>query len=308
MSFAGYNTAVVLAGVVSLGAGAGVVGVFPYLRKRALLSDAIGHATLPGIALGFLVAFWLGGTGRDLGVLMLGAAATGAAGLFAVQWIRDNTRLPEDTAIASVLGVSFGLGVVLLTHIQTLEAGGRAGLGSFLLGSAASLSSGEALLIGGASLAVVAASVLFLKEFGAVAFDADFAASLGWNVAMVDRVMLGLLLAIVAIGLKTAGLVLIVALVVIPPSAARFWTERLGRMIAISGFFGGFAGGIGGSVSAAFPNMPTGSVIVLAAGAIFAVSLLFAPLRGVVPRSVRRWRTTATGGSPSPEPTERDTQ
>ncbi len=307
MSFAGYNTAVVLMGVVSLGAGAGVVGVFPYLRNRALISEAIGHATLPGIALGFLVAFWLGGTGRDLGALTLGAAVAGATGLLAVQWIRDNTRLPEDTAIASVLGVSFGLGVVLLTHIQTLEASGRAGLGSFLLGSAAALSSGEALLIGGASVAVATASVLLLKEFGAVAFDEDFAASLGWNVAMIDRIMLGLLLAVVAIGLKTAGLVLIVALVVIPPAAARFWTDRLGRMIAISGFFGGFAGGVGGILSAAFPNVPTGSVIVLAAGAIFAVSLLFAP-RGVVPRNVRRLRTAAAGGSPSPEPAKRETR
>ncbi|MGB0631701.1 MAG: metal ABC transporter permease [Alphaproteobacteria bacterium] len=287
---AGYNTSVVLAGVIALGIGGGVIGVFSFLRKRALISDAISHATLPGIALAFLAGIALGGTGRNLALLMAGAALTGAVGILAVQWIRDRTRLAEDAAIGTVLSVFFGFGIVLLSHIQTLESAGQAGLNSFLLGSTAALTAGEAQLIAGASVAAIAVALVFMKEFGAVAFDEGFAAAQGWRVARIDLVMLALLLAIVAIGLKTVGLILIIALVIIPPAAARFWTERLGRMVALSGAFGGLSGWIGGSISALFPDMPAGAVIVLAAAAILTASLLFAPSRGVIAWSLRRVR------------------
>lgn len=286
----GYNTSIVLAGVMALGIGGGVIGVFTFLRKRALISDAISHATLPGIAIAFLIGIALGGTGRNLALLMAGAATTGVLGVLCVQWIRDHTRLPEDTAIGTVLSVFFGLGIVLLSHIQTLETAGQAGLNSFLLGSTAALTAGEAQLIGGASLVAILIALLLLKEFGAVAFDEEFAAAQGWRVARLDLAMIGLLLAIVAIGLKTVGLVLIIALVIIPPASARFWTERLGRLVALSGAFGGLAGWIGGSLSALLPDMPAGAVIVLAAAVIFAVSLLFAPRRGVIGWAVRRLR------------------
>lgn len=286
----GYNTSVVLAGVIALGIGGGVIGVFSFLRKRALISDAISHATLPGIAIAFLIGIALGGTGRNLALLMAGAAATGALGVLCVQWIRDYTRLPEDTAIGTVLSVFFGLGIVLLSHIQTLQAAGQAGLNSFLLGSTAALTAGEAQLIGGASLVTILIALLLLKEFGAVAFDEGFAAAQGWRVARLDLAMIGLLLAIVAIGLKTVGLVLIIALVIIPPAAARFWTERLGRLVVLSGAFGGLAGWTGGSLSALLPDMPAGAVIVLAAAAIFTFSLLFAPRRGVIAWSLRRFQ------------------
>ena len=284
----GYNTSIVLAGVIALGIGGGVIGVFSFLRKRALISDAISHATLPGIAIAFLIGIALGGTGRNLALLMAGAATTGVLGVLCVQWIRDYTRLPEDTAIGTVLSVFFGLGIVLRSHIQTLQSAGQAGLNSFLLGSTAALTAGEAQLIGGASLASILIALLLLKEFGAVAFDEGFAAAQGWRVARLDLAMIGLLLAIVAIGLKTVGLVLIIALVIIPPASARFWTERLGRLVALSGAFGGLAGWMGGSLSALLPDMPAGAVIVLAAAAIFAFSLMFAPRRGVIGWAVRR--------------------
>ncbi|MEK9646586.1 MAG: iron chelate uptake ABC transporter family permease subunit [Alphaproteobacteria bacterium] len=308
----GYNTSAVLAGVIALGAGGGVIGVFSFLRKRALISDAISHATLPGVALGFLVTLSLGGTGREPGVLMAGAAITGALGVFAVQLIRDHTRLPEDAAIGTVLSVAFGLGIVLLSHIQTLETGSRAGLNSFLLGSTAAITADEALLIAVASAATICAALLMTKEFGAVAFDEGFAAAQGWRVRRLDLAMLGLLLAIVAIGLKMVGLVLIIALVIIPPAAARFWTERLGRMTTLSGAFGALAGWIGGAVSALLPSMPAGALIVLAAASLFAFSLLFAPQRGVVSWSIRhlrlRWAVAANSallalleGQPPPD-------
>ena len=246
---AGYNTAVVLVGVIALGIGGGVIGVFSLLRKRALISDAISHATLPGIAIAFMLSVALGGSGRNLALLMAGAALTGAMGIFAVQWICRHTRLAEDTAIGTVLRVFFGIGIVLLSHIQTMQAAGQAGLNHFLLGSTALLTSDEALLISISSAVAIVCSIAFMK---------------------------------------TVGLILIIALVIIPPAAARFWTNRLGRMVALSGAFGGLAGWAGGSISALLPDMPAGAMIVLAATSIFIVSLLCAPRRGVIAWSVRQ--------------------
>ena len=284
----GYNTTIVLAGVIALGISGGVVGVFSLLRKRALTSDAISHATLPGIALAFLIISALTGTGRNLPFLLLGAAISSILGIFAIQWIRDRTRLPEDTAIGVVLSVSFGLGVVLLSYIQTMENAGQAGLNSFLLGSSAALSKDEAFWITIISGFAVVIAVLFIKEFGAVAFDENFSRSEGWPVGFIDITMLTLLTVIVIIGLTTVGLVLVIALVIIPPAAARFWTERLGRMVLLSGIFGGLAGWVGGAFSALFPNLPTGAVIVLAATAIFVLSLLFSPNRGIFYWGIRQ--------------------
>ncbi|MDJ0894499.1 MAG: metal ABC transporter permease, partial [Alphaproteobacteria bacterium] len=171
---AGYNTNVVLIGVTLLGASGGVVGVFSLLRKRALISDAISHATLPGIAIGFLIGLALTGSGRHLIVLIGGAAVTGAIGVATVHWIRDHTRLAEDTAIGTVLSVFFGLGIVLLSHIQTLEVAGQAGINYMLLGSTAAMSRTEAIVIGLAAATLIAITVLMLKEFALVAFDIEY--------------------------------------------------------------------------------------------------------------------------------------
>lgn len=289
-SLATYNTLVVLAGATLLGLAGGAVGVFMLLRRRALLSDAVSHATLPGVALGFLVALWLTGGGRSLPAIVAGAAITGALGILAVQAIRDLTRLTEDTAIAVVLSVSFGLGVVLLSWVQTLPVAGQAGLGTFLLGQAAAMLRGDAIMIGVAALVVAGVLLLFLKELGAVAFDPDFAAAQGWPVLRLDLLATGLMLAVVAIGLQTVGLILIVALLIIPAVAARFWTERLGTMVALAGLIGALSAGAGALVSALLPRVPTGAAIVLAAGALFLASLLAAPARGLAAAGIRTLR------------------
>ena len=121
----GYNATLVTLGATMLGIAAGATGVFLYLARRALVSDAIGHATLPGVVAAFLVMVALGGEGRFLPGLMLGAALSAGLGLVCVSWLTARTRLQEDAAIGAVLSVFFGAGVVLLTVVQVLETGRR---------------------------------------------------------------------------------------------------------------------------------------------------------------------------------------
>lgn len=287
---AGYNAALVGVGAALLGFAAGAAGTFLFLRKRALVSDALAHATLPGVALAFIAMVALGGDGRSLPGLLAGSAASAWIGLLLVEWIARRTRLSEDAAIGAVLSVFFGLGVVLLTVIQTMSAGRQAGLESFLLGSTAGMLFEDAVVIALGGALAVAATWALRRPMTLVAFDAEFAAASGTDVRRVDLAMMGLVLAVTVIGLKLVGLILIVALLVIPPVTARFWTDRSGRAIWIAGGLGSVSGYVGAALSASAPALPTGPLIVLFAALLFLLSLLFAPVRGVAAAILRHRR------------------
>ena len=278
---AGYNAALVALGAILLGFAAGAGGSFLFLRKRALVSDAVAHATLPGVCLAFIIMVAFGGDGRSLIGLLAGSALSAWAGLWAVEWMTRRTRLSEDAAIGAVLSVFFGVGVVLLTIIQGMSRGRQAGLEDFLLGSTAGMLFQDAVLIASGGVAVVVVIWFLRRPMTLVAFDPGFAAANGVNVGRIDMAMMGLVMAVTVIGLKLVGLILIVALLIIPPVTARFWTERAETVVWIAGIIGALSGWIGAALSASAPNLPTGPIIVLVAATLFIASLLFAPSRGL---------------------------
>ncbi len=165
---AGFNTNMVIAGTTLLGLAAGIIGVFALLRNRSLMTDALSHATLPGIALAFLVAGWLGFDGRSLPVLLLGATVSGVVGVAAIQAILRYSRLREDAAIGVILSVFFGAGIVGLSYIQANAPEGSAGLNKFIYGQAATMQPQDVALMGAIALAATLATLLFLKEFSLV--------------------------------------------------------------------------------------------------------------------------------------------
>ncbi|WP_057464905.1 metal ABC transporter permease [Pseudovibrio sp. POLY-S9] len=287
---AGYNTALVCIGAALLGAASGAIGVFVLLRKRTLISDAVSHATLPGVALAFIIAQVYFDSGRSLPVLLFGAALSAGVGVLAVDWIKTHTRLTEDAAIGTVLSTFFAVGMVLLTIIQSMSIAGQAGLEGFLLGATSGMLKSEALTISVAAALVGLAVVLRMKEFSLLCFDESFAAACGYNVRWLDRTLLLLLLGIVVIGLKTVGLVLIIALAIIPPVAARFWTDRVPVLVAIAAGIGASGSYIGAALSASAPNMPTGGLIVLVLFSFFVVSLLISPVRGILAAALKHYR------------------
>ncbi len=288
----GFNTSMVVAGTTLLGVAAGVVGVFALLRKRSLVADALSHATLPGLGVAFLVATWLGFEGRALPVLLAGATVSGVIGVLCIQMLLRYTRLREDAAIGIVLSVSFGLGVVILSYIQTKTSSSSAGLHAFIFGQAATMLWRDVMLMAAIALTAAIATTLFAKECAVVSFDAGFARVTGWPVGLIDLVVLLLIVLVTVAGLQAVGLVLVVAMLIIPPVSARFWTERLWVLMVLSGVLGGLSGYAGAVASALAPRLPAGAVIVLAAGGVFVLSLLCAPSRGVVASASRRARLT----------------
>ncbi len=280
-----HNTRVVVLGTSLLGLAAGLVGTFAYLRRRALMGDALSHATLPGVAIAFLI------TGqKNLTYLLLGATVTGVLGVLAVLAIRQSSRIREDAAIGIVLSVFFGAGMALMSIVQSTSDGNAAGLNQFIYGKAASMVRGDALLIGIAAIVVVVGTILMFKEFRIVCFDQDFAASMGRSVLSIDLLMMGFVVLTTVIGLQAVGLILIVALLIIPAAAARFWTDDLKVMTIFAGSIGAVSGWLGASFSALLPKMPTGAIIVLTAGALFLFSMVFAFRRGILAGAVRHYR------------------
>jgi manganese/zinc/iron transport system permease protein len=264
-----YNTLVVLAGVAAVGFAAGVVGSLAVLRKRPLVGDAAAHATLAGVAAAFLL------TGRrDLPTLLAGALLAAVAGLAALVFLRRFTKTRDDAATAIVIGVSFGIGIALVAGITSRGLPGSAGLEQFLLGHTAALTAADATLLAAVSAAAVLLVAAAFKETVMVAFDADFAAAAGWPVGLIDLGIVTLVAVMVVVGLPAAGAVLVTALVVIPPVAARQWTERAGAMFLLAGLFGLAAAVAGVAASSLQPGLPTGPAVVLAAAALCLVSFL----------------------------------
>ena len=285
-----YNTRIVLLGTILLGIGAGTVGTFMLLRKRSLVGDVVSHASLPGIAIAFL-AFELAypGKGRSLPVLLFGALLAGLLGVLCTIGIRRFSRIKEDTALAIVLSVFFGIGIALFTIIQKLPTGQVAGLQQFIYGQTASMTSADVGLIGLASLLVITVSAALFKEFGLLCFDEEFGRSHGWPTLCLDLVLMALVVCIAITGLQSVGLLLVVAMLIIPPAAARFWTDRLGSMTFIAAVLGGLSAWLGGVASSLFARFSAGAVIVLAGTLFFLVSLAFGTRRGLLPRLRRQW-------------------
>lgn len=291
-----YNTRVVVIGTTLLGLAAGTIGAFMLLRKRSLMGDALSHATLPGIGLAFIFSAAAGGTGKSLPLLLLGATVTGVLGVLAVLGIRHFSRLKEDAALGIVLSVFFGAGVAVLGVVQKMGTGSAAGLESFIYGKTASMLSSDAWMIAIAAAGVAVVCALLFKEFTLLCFDSAYAKSEGWPVFLLDLIMMALVVAVTVIGLQAVGLILVIALLIIPAAAARFWTERLVQMVVISALIGAWAGSIGAAVSALQPGLPAGAIIVVVAAMMFLLSMFLGAARGVLPRWVQQMKLGRTVG------------
>lgn len=275
-------------GSMLLGIVSGVLGSYAVLRRQGLLGDTLSHAALPGIVLAFMI------TGmRESYVLLLGAGIAGWIGTLILLRVVKNTKLSEDTVLGVILSTFYGIGILLLTWVQGQNNAEQAGLDRYLFGQAASIVAEDVVtffVLGVAALVVV---MLFFKEFKLLAFDPEFASSLGFPVRALDILLTSLLVVAVMIGLQTVGVVLMAAMVIGPGTAARQWTDRLHIMLILAGLFGALAGVTGAVMSVQANRLPTGPMIILALTVIVLVSLFFAPNRGIVPDILRRRRQRA---------------
>lgn len=287
-SFTDANIRYVTLGSVLLAASSAVVGCFTLLRKRALVGDAVAHAVLPGVCLAFL----LSGTKNPF-ILLIGAFVTGWLSLVTIDYITSRSRIKEDTAIALVLSVFFGVGILLLTAIQQSGNAAQSGLDKFLFGSAASLIGEDLIAFGVVAVLLLAAVVFFFKELTLLCFDEAYARTIGFPVRRLELLLTTLTVFAVVVGIQAVGVVLMAAMLITPAAAARFWTENLKVMLILAALIGAFSGIAGAFVSYTAPSMPTGPWIVLIVSMIAIFSFALAPGRGWVARLLRQRRNKA---------------
>ncbi len=275
------QTRIVFFGTTLLGVCGGLVGVFMLLRKRALIGDVVGHSALPGIAIAFIACEVLApGTGKNLPALVIGAFLSAMAGAICVMLIDRYTPLRSDAAMAITLSLFYGLGAVLFSVIMRIPTAAAAGLGSYLNGKTATLVTSDVWVFGIAAAVLSVLTLLLLKELSLLCFDEDFAASTGWPVRVLDALLISMVVAVTIVGMQTVGLILVVAILIIPAASAQFWTDNLRRLMVVSSILGAAAAGAGTMLSALFPRLAAGPVIVLCGSVLFALSLLIGPQHG----------------------------
>jgi manganese/zinc/iron transport system permease protein len=273
----------VVVGITLLGIGSAYVGTFSFLHKKALLGDAISHAVLPGICLGFMLA----GEKNPI-YIVTGAFLSGAFATFLSSWLKRNTKLSEDTIIATILSVFFGFGIVLLTALQKSGNPEIAGLNSFIFGNAIGISESDLMLYGGLSLLIIVVVTLMLKEFRLMVFDPEYGKAIGFPMGMISFLFNVLMILAVVIGIQAIGVVLMAALLITPGAAARFWTDRLHPLLLLAALFSVLSGILGTYVSFVLPQMPTGPWVVVFLSLFALISFLISPKSGIVFRFFAR--------------------
>ena len=283
--FSDYTFRTVALGSALLGLISGVLGSFAVLRKQSLLGDGVSHSALPGVVLAFVL---LGS--KDTEILLFGALLSGLAATLIIVSIVRHTRIKFDSALALVMSVFFGLGMVLLTYVQKIPNSNQAGLKRFIFGQASTLLQRDIILMAVCGAVLLALVLLFWKEFKLFTFDSDFAQSLGFSPKRLNLLLSFMIVLAIIIGLQTVGVILMSAMLITPAVAARQWTNKLWVMVLLSAAFGAVSGAAGTAASSMIPKLPTGPAIVVFISLLAAISILFAPGRGILHRLYRRRR------------------
>lgn len=277
--FSDYTFRTVALGSAILGIISGMLGSFAVLRKQSLLGDGVSHAALPGVVMMFIL------TGsKNTEVLLLGALISGLMATLLIISIVKNTRIKFDSALALIMSVFFGAGLVLMTYVQKIPKSNQAGLNRFIFGQASTLLQRDVRLMIICGIALLIVMLLFWKEFKIFTFDAEFAQSIGFSSGKINLLLSFMIVMAIIIGLQTVGVILMSAMLITPAVAARQWTNRLWVMVLLSAIFGAISGILGTAISSLVPRMPTGPAIVVCVSLIVMVSMLFAPGRGILYR------------------------
>lgn len=298
-----------------VGVACGVLGVFVVLRRMALIGDALSHAVLPGVVFAFLIGgiAWSSWGHDESGavtsttaafagsimasvvdtvpqpiLLLIGATATGLLTAVLINVVVRFSRTKEDSSIGIVFTAMFALGIVM---ISALPQSSHFDLKCFLFGDPLAIGTEDLWMMGVICPAVLIVVAILYYRLKLVSFDPLVAAAMGVSVAAMHYLIMGMLSVTVVAGLKTTGVVLVVAMVITPASAAYQLTNRFWVMLVLAGVFGAVSAALGMSV-AFVANSPTGPAMVLVAVALFALAVIFSPGHGVVFDRVRRFKLT----------------
>ncbi|MDW3191515.1 MAG: iron chelate uptake ABC transporter family permease subunit [Cytophagales bacterium] len=284
-TFSHPNIKYVVFGTMLLSVSSSIVGCFTFLKKKALVGDVVSHAVLPGICLSFLVAGY-----KNPLLIIIGAFISGWISIVTMDYIVRNSKIKEDTATGLSLSVFFGVGILLLTYIQHSGNANQTGLDAFLFGKAAALVGADLYAFGTIAIIILVVVALFYKEFKLLAFDIPFAKAIGMPTRTIELLLTSITVMAVVTGIQAVGVVLMAAMLITPAAAAKFWTNRLSKMLILAAIFSAFSGFTGAFISYLKPSLPTGPWMVMVLSMIAILSFFFAPERGIAIKAIRQRR------------------
>jgi ABC-type Mn2+/Zn2+ transport system permease subunit len=247
-----------LSAAIIVGVVCAVVGTYVVLRGMAFFGDALAHAILPGLAVGYLV------NGSARGPLFWWALGTAILTSLGIGAVARGTRVKEDTAIGIIFAGMFALGVALISTQRSYSVD----LAHFLFGDILGVSAADLIRTAAFGAIILALMVAFHKEFVVLAFDPVLAATLRLPAKLLEHLLLVLIAVTVVVSLQTVGVTLMVAMLVTPPACAYLLTRRLPVLMLLAALIAAGSGVIGIYLSY-YANIASGASIVLTCTACF---------------------------------------
>lgn len=285
-----YSFRVMTAGAILVGFFAGTLGSLLYVRKQSLVSDVIGHSSIAGIVGAFVIASLMGADGQSILVLTIGATISGLLAVATTNLIAEKSKVGVEAAMAISLAIYYGGGMVALRLLSFSHFSGRSGVSQYLFGNAATMRQIDVLIVAILGFTALLIVVIFWKEIALFAFDPVGAQAAGFSGNLLIAIVTLCTTVGIVIGVKSVGVVLMVAFAIIPAAAARQWTDHLPVLFLLAGAIGALSGGFGSYLAVSIGKVPTGPVIVVILSLVLAISLVFSPHRSLLAYRYRRRR------------------
>lgn len=262
--------------VLMLGLVAGTIGAYVVVRGMAFMTDALGHAILPGVAIAYL-------NGGVHGPLLLGAGVAGGITALVIGLFTRGGKLREDTAIGIVFTGALALGLAILS----LHKATAVDLEELLVGNILAISRTDLAVIFVVGLLILLLVRAFYKELLIVSFDPVLGATLQYPVEGLRYLLLLMLAMAAVIAIQAVGVILIAAMMVTPAATAYLLVRRLHLMMLVGSIICCFSGVLGVLLSW-YLSVSSSAAIVLTMTFLFLLAYLFAPQRGLVWTFIRR--------------------
>lgn len=261
-----------LVAVIAVSIIAGPLGVFLQLRRMSLMGDALAHAILPGVAIGFFLF------GLDLWAMSIGGLVACLVVALLSGAVSRLTALKEDTSLAALYLVSLALGVLIVS-----VKGSPRDLLHILFGSLLSIGAdGLVLVVATAAVSLIAFAIIY-RTLVVECFDPAFLRAVGGHGALAHMVFLILVVINLVAAIQALGTLMAVGLMILPAAAARFWSRSVGAMVALGSLLA-LGSGLLGLLGSYHLDLPPGPAIVLVAGLAYLLSVVFGTVGGLARR------------------------
>ena len=260
----------------------GVIGAFMVLRNMSLIGDALAHAILPGVVVAFIVVGY-SSIGFFAGTLL---AAIGSA--IGITWIQENVKTKNDAAIGIIFTAMFSIGVIGISSINN-EQGVHLDLRDFLFGTIMGVSNEDLIITAMVTVYAILSIAIFYRHLFITTFQPTIAATMGISVKMIHYFLMLLLSFAVVVALRSVGMILVVAMLITPSAAALLLSNKLKRVLVLSGIFG-LSSAVLGLLFAIVLNTTPGPAMCVVATLIYFLAVFFSPSKGLVFKYIRKRR------------------